>query len=174
MIHQQVNSIIVLNRKKAVEMIFIPGNIPSLKNSKVKTSRGIFSSPTVSKFLRSIGIQGFNSRKKTVKGYVDPTRPNQFEALRSRFEAMKAGKGEPLIIGYHQVRNSKRLFDFSNSVEIVQDLMTAHDFIEDDNVKHVFPVPMSKEGLLINPDDPRAFPLYTVDKEKPGVYIKLF
>lgn len=164
----------MLTRKEPVDMIFIPGNIPSLKNSKVKTSRGIFSSPTVSKFLRSIGIQGFNSRKKTVKGYVDPNRPNQFEALRSTFMSMKAGKNDPIIIGYHQVRSSKRLFDFSNSVEILQDLMTAHDFIEDDNVKHVFPVPMSIDGKFIDPKNPRAFPLYSVDKENPGVYIKLF
>ena len=155
-------------------MIFIPGNIPSLKNSKVKTARGIFSSPTVNKFLRSIGIQKFNSRKKEVKGYVDPTRPNQFEALREEFMKMKAHTSDPIVIGYHQVRNSKRLFDFSNSVEIVQDLMTAHDFIEDDNVKHVFPVPMSIDGQLIDQDNPRAFPLYSVDKENPGVYIKLF
>jgi len=155
-------------------MIFIPGNIPSLKNSKVKTARGIFSSPTVNKFLRSIGIQKFNSRKKEVKGYVDVTRPNQFEALREEFMKMKVGKDDPIVIGYHQVRNSKRLFDFSNSVEIVQDLMTAHDFIEDDNVKHVFPVPMSIDGQLIDQDNPRAFPLYSVDKENPGVYIKLF
>ena len=164
----------MLKRKQIKDMIFIPGNIPSLKNSKVKTSRGIFSSPTVSKFLRSIGIQGFNSRKKTVKGYVDPNRPNQFEALRSTFMSMKAGKDDPIIIGYHQVRSSKRLFDFSNSVEILQDLMTAHDFIEDDNVKHVFPVPMSIDGKFIDPKNPRAFPLYSVDKENPGVYIKLF
>jgi hypothetical protein len=155
-------------------MIFIPGNIPSLKNSKVKTSRGIFSSPTVNKFLRSIGIQKFNSRKKEVKGYVDLTRPNQFEALRTEFMKMKSNTSDPIIIGYHQVRNSKRLFDFSNSVEILQDLMTAHDFIEDDNVKHVFPVPMSIDGKLINQNNPRAFPLYSVDKENPGVYIKLF
>lgn len=164
----------VLERKKAADMVFIPGNIPSLKNSKVKTSRGIFHSPTVSKFIRSLGIQHFNSRKKEVKGYKDPLRPNQFEALRSRFEAMKQGKGEPLIIGYHQVRNSKRLFDFSNSVELVQDLMTAHDFIEDDNVKYVFPVPMSIDGRLINEANPREFPLYSVDKDNPGVWVKFF
>ena len=155
-------------------MIFIPGNIPSLKNSKVKTSRGIFSSPTVSKFLRSIGIQSFNSRKKTVKGYVDLSRPNQFEALRNGFESMRKGKGDPLIIGYHQVRNSKRLFDFSNSVEIIQDLMTAHDFIEDDNVKFVFPVPMTIDGKLPVEGKVRDEPLYSVDKENPGVWIKLF
>ena len=80
-------------------MIFIPGNIPSLKNSKVKTARGIFSSPTVNKFIRSIGIQKFNSRKKEVKGYVDPTKPNQFEALRKEFMKMKATTSDPIIIG---------------------------------------------------------------------------
>ena len=165
---------LALERKHQVDMIFIPGNIPSLKNSKVKTSRGIFHSPTVSKFIRSLGIQHFNSRKKEIKGYKDPLKPNKFEALRSKFEAMKSGKDDPIIIGYHQVRNSKRLFDFSNSVELVQDLMTAHDFIEDDNVKYVFPVPMSVDGRLINESNPREFPLYSVDKENPGVWIKLF
>jgi hypothetical protein len=84
------------------------------------------------------------------------------------------GKGDPLIIGYHQVRNSKRLFDFSNSVELIQDLMTAHDFIEDDNVKYVFPVPMSVDGKLITESNPRAFPLYSVDKNAPGCWIKIF
>jgi hypothetical protein len=161
-------------KKPSELMIFIPGNVPSLKNSKVKTSRGIFSSPTVNKFLRSIGIQKFNSRKKEVKGYVDLTRPNQFEALRDKFAEMRLGKGDPLIIGYHQIRNSKRLFDFSNSVELIQDLMTAHNFIEDDNVKHVFPVPMSIDGKLITENNPRAFPLYSVDKSNPGCWIKIF
>lgn len=166
----------MLERKKSSHpgMIFVPGNIPSLKNSKVKTSKGIFHSPTVSKFIRSIGIQHFNSRKKEIKGYKDPLRPNKFEAFREEFERMKEGKGNPIIIGYHQIRNSKRLFDFSNSVELVQDLLTAHDFIEDDNVKFVFPVPMSIDGKLIDESDPRAFPLYSVNKEKPGVWIKLF
>ena len=164
----------MLERKKPVDMIFIPHNVPSLKNSKVKTSKGIFASPTVSKYIRKLGIQGFNSRKKEVKGYVDKARPNEFEALRVKFETMRAGKGDPLIIGYHQVRNSKRLFDFSNSVEILQDLMTAHDFIEDDNVKYVFPVPMSIDGRLINESNPREFPLYSVDKDNSGVWIKIF
>lgn len=156
-------------------MIWIPGNVPSLKNSKVKTKAGIFSSPTVNKYIRSLGIQAFSSSKKTVKGYVDPNRPNQFEALRPQFEEMLARKaGLPIFIGYHQVRGSKRLFDFSNSVEILQDLFTAHDFIEDDNVKFVFPVPMTRDGRLPNIDNIRNEHWYTVDKERPGVFIKIF
>jgi hypothetical protein len=87
---------------------------------------------------------------------------------------MKEGKSYPILIGYHQVRNSKRLFDFSNSVEILQDLMTAHDFIEDDNVKYVFPIPMTIDGNLPVEDDVRSKPLYSVDTDNPGVWIKLF
>lgn len=155
-------------------MIFIPYNTPSLKNSKVKTQSGIFSSPTVNKYLRKLGIQTFSSSKKTVKGYVDKERPNLIEEVRSLFLEMKKGKTDPIFIGYHQVRDSKRLFDFSNSIEIVQDLFTAHDFIEDDNVKFVFPIPMGRNGELPNSENIRTVEWYSVCKECPGVYIKLF
>ena len=155
-------------------MIFIKGSVPSLKNSKVKTSRGIFHSPTVSKYIRSLGIQHFNSRKKEVKGYVDPNRPNVIEDLRKEFEAMLIGKDNPIFIGYHHVRKTKALFDFSNSVELIQDLLTSHDIIEDDNVKYVFPIPMTINGELPNEDNLRTKNWYTVDKENHGVYIKFF
>jgi len=155
-------------------MIWIPHNTPSLKNSKVKTSRGIFSSPTVNKYIRKLGIQSFSSSKKLVKGYVDKTRPNQIEALREEFNAMKQDACTPIFIGYHQVRGSKRLFDFSNSVEILQDLFTAHDFIEDDNVAHVFPVPMTVDGRLPSKRNICKDKFYSVDKDNPGVWIKIF
>lgn len=155
-------------------MIFIPGSVPSLKNSKVKTSRGIFSSPTVNKYIRSLGIQKFSSSKKTVVGYKDPNRPNKIELLRKEFEKMLDGKGTPIFIGYHQVRSSKRLFDFSNSVELIQDLLTANKIIEDDNVKYVFPIPMSITGELPTSNNIRKINWYSVDKDAPGVWIKFF
>ena len=153
-------------------MIWIPYNVPSLKNGKVKTKRGVFSSPTVSKWLRKLGIQSFSSSKKIVKGYVDKSRPNYIESLRKDFAKMKKNVEDPILIGYHQVRDSKRLFDFSNSVEVLQDLFTAHDFIEDDNVKFVFPVPMTKEGEIASPQNRNE--LYSVDKENAGVWVKIF
>ena len=155
-------------------MIFIPGNVPSLKNGKVKTAGGIFASRTVSKYLRSLGIQGFSSRKKTVHGYVDPTRRNIMEDFRDEIEKMRIGKENPLFIGFHQVRNSKRKFDFGNSIELIQDLFTAHNFIEDDNVEFMLPVPMTQTGVLPSIKNLRTEKWYTVDKENPGVYVKIF
>ena len=48
-------------------MIFIPGNIPSLKNSKVKTARGIFSSPPLINFLDQLAYKNLTLVKKKLK-----------------------------------------------------------------------------------------------------------
>lgn len=109
-----------------------------------------------------------------VKGYVDKTKPNLIESIREQFLEMKKDKGNPIFIGYHQVRETNRLFDFSNSIEIIQDLLTAHDLIEDDNVKYVFPIPMSIDGELPSKTNIREVKWYSVDKENPGVYLKIF
>ena len=161
------------NGKNLSGMVFIPGNVPSLKNSKIKTSRGIFASKTVNSYIRGLGIQHFSSSRKEVIGYKDPERPNIIEGLRAQFEAMKKGKKYPIIIGYHFVRNSKRKFDFSNSVEVIQDLLTAHGIIEDDNVEFVFPIPMTDKGNIPNINT-REYNFYSIDKENPGVYLKFF
>ena len=78
-------------------MIFIPGNVPSLKNSKVKTGRGIFHSPTVGRYIRALGIQHYNPRKREVTGYVSKERPNVFESFKEEVMAMKVGKENPLF-----------------------------------------------------------------------------
>ena len=67
-------------------MIFIPYNTPSLKNSKIKTSKGIFSSKTVKKYLNSLGIQKYSSSKKEVIGYKN--KPNQIKELEIEFKKL--------------------------------------------------------------------------------------
>ena len=153
------------------QLIFIPHNVPSLKNSKIKTARGVFSSKTVKKYLGLLGIQSYSSRQKTVKGYV--TRPNEFEAFRMQFEKMMEDKDFPILISFHFVRNSKRLFDFGNATEIIFDLLTAHDIIPDDSVKYIFPSTMSKDGILPTAENIRKHEWYSVDSENPGVFIKI-
>ena len=142
------------------KLIFIPGNVPSSKNSRINTKNGSFASKTVKAYLNSLGIQSYSSSKKIVKGYVN--KPNLIENLREDFLKEIEGKELPLEIGFHFVRNSLRKWDFHNIVQAPLDLLTAHDIIIDDNIDCVVPFALKIEGKF-----------YSVDKENPGVYIKI-
>lgn len=141
-------------------LIFIPFNVPSSKNSRINTSRGSFSSKTVKSYLNKLGIQSYSSSKKLVKGYVNKS--NLIEELREQFNKQIEGKELPLEIGFHFVRDSKRKFDFHNIVQVILDLLTAHDIIEDDNMDCVIPFALKLDHKW-----------YSVDKEIPGVWIKI-
>ena len=142
------------------ELIFIPGNVPSSKNSRINTSKGSFASKTVKSYLNSLGIQSYSSSKKLVKGYVN--KPNLIENLREDFLKQTSGKQLPLEIGFHFVRDSRRKFDFHNIVQVVLDLLTASDFIIDDNMDCVIPFALKIESKF-----------YSVNKEQSGVWIKI-
>lgn len=147
--------------------LFIPGNVPSLKNSKIKTSKGIFPSKTVVKYLRLHGIKKYSVGKKEVVGCVK--RPNTFRQI---FEEVGWEKpSHRIVLGFHFIRKSKHKFDFNNATQIIQDLMAAHDFIEDDNMDWLIPIPITsnlKASLNYKKD------FFTYDKENPGVYLKKF
>lgn len=137
--------------------IFIPGNVPSLKNSKIMTKRGIFHSKTVSKYLQKIGVKKYSS-----KGYENyKTRPNLF--LHAIGDLKKAIKGQkpPAVIGFFFIRGTRHRFDFVNVCQIICDLLVAHGVIEDDDVSHLVPIPIQINGLW-----------YKYDKENPGVWLK--
>ena len=142
------------------ELIFIPGNVPSSKNSRINTKHGSFASKTVKSYLNSLGIQSYSSSKKLVKGYVN--KPNLIESLREDFLKQTSGKELPLEIGFHFIRDSKRKFDFHNIVQVVLDLLTAHDIIIDDNMDCVIPFALKIESKF-----------YSVNKEQSGVWIKI-
>ncbi len=138
--------------------IFIPYNTPSSKNSKIATSKGIFHSKTVTKYLRKLGIQHFSPSKKVVKDYK--TRENIFRCIFEDEGWIKPS--ECIILGFHFVRGTKHKWDFHNLVQLPLDLLTAHDFIEDDNMDWIIPIPYKKDNKW-----------YSYSKEYPGVYIKI-
>ena len=138
--------------------LFVPGNVPSLKNSKIKTTRGVFASKTVRKYLQKQGIVRYSVRDKIVIGYK--TRDNEFAKNEKFFNQL--GKA-PYKIGFHFVRGSKHKFDFHNAVQILADLMVAHDFIPEDDMDNLIPFPYKKEKVW-----------YSYNKEKPGVWIKIY
>ena len=138
-------------------MIHLKGNIPSSKNSQVMTSRGIFKSKTVSKYLQKIGVKSYSSSKKTYENYKDQRRVNLIEQIRLEFLEMAKGKTLPLKVGFYFIRDSKRRFDYINLVQILADLFTAHNLIVDDSMDYFIPV----------------FLGYHVDKENAGVNISI-
>lgn len=142
-------------------MIWIDGNVPSSKNSKVKGKNGIFSSKTVKKYLRGLGIQKYSVSRKDVTGYA--TRPNLLEEMRPLFEEAFKGKELPVKVGFHFVRGTRHKCDFHNIVQIIADLMVAHDFIEDDNMDCFIPDALKIKGKY-----------YSYNKESPGVFIKIY
>ena len=89
-------------------------------------------------------------------------KPNLIENLREDFLKQTSGKQLPLEIGFHFVRDSRRKFDFHNIVQVVLDLLTASDFIIDDNMDCVIPFALKRDGKF-----------YSVDKENCGVWIKI-
>ena len=140
------------------DMVFIKHNTPSLKNGKIATSRGVFSSKTVQKYLRKHGIQHYSCSKKTITTYKTIPMTFPVEELRSLFERAKY----PIVIGMHFVRDSNRSFDFNNANSLIMDLLTAFDIIEDDNMDICYP-----QVLLIDGKH------YSVDKNNPGCWIAI-
>lgn len=136
-------------------MIFIRGNVPSSKNSKIK---GKFFSKTVAKYLRSFGIKSFSSRKKTVETYK--TIPMTFPV--NELKELFRDKEYPVVVKFHFVRDSKHKFDFGNVTQILLDLFTAFDIIEDDNMDCIIPFPLKMNDKW-----------YSYDKENPGVFINI-
>jgi len=86
----------------------------------------------------------------------------QFLLNKDLFLLMLEGKEKPYIVGFHFVRNNKHKFDFVNMVQTMQDLMVEYEYLEDDNCDIMLPFP-----LIINDK------YYQIDKNNPGVYIRI-
>lgn len=136
--------------------IFVPGNIPSLKNGKIK---GIYLPKTVTKWLRIFGIKGYSSSSKQV--YYFKKIPPQYN-IEEILSPLRKCKSYPLLVGMHFIRGSKHLWDFNNATHILFDLMTALNIIPDDNILYVLPFPLKIEESY-----------WSYDKENPGVIIKI-
>lgn len=132
------------------ETIFIPYETRSSKNSK------------------QIGYKYIGKRKvpfimesKLAQEYREVTK-RYWEIMAKVFRQQLVGKSKPYVIEFLFVRSSKRRFDFHNMVQLPADLMQEYGWLEDDDMENLLPVP---------PLPPRA--PYIVDKNNPGVFIKI-
>lgn len=125
--------------------IFIPNNFPSFKNSK--------------RMIIKEGQKPLLINSKTVMKYKKISKLDWLEN-KEIFHYLSKDMEKPLLVGLHFVRNSKRIYDWVNMVQGVQDLMVSYEWIKDDNVLELIPLPFKMKG---------SYSSY--NKEKSGVWI---
>lgn len=108
--------------KRMSKEFFIAGNVPSLKNGKVKTKWGLIASKAVRRYQKERGGQWFD------------------EKFREEFLKELEGKEFPIRLHMYFVRDSKRKFDYVNVAQLPLDLLVKSNLLPDDNADYVIPV----------------------------------
>lgn len=97
--------------------IFIPGNVPSSKNSKVWTGKHLVWSKAAQKY------------KKESKMYWE--RGKIFASIEAEY---------PIQVHFLFIRGTHHRFDYVNPLQTVLDLMVEFEWIPDDNADIILPV----------------------------------
>ena len=110
---------------------FIPGNVPSSKNSRRWTGKFFIASKTTMKY-----------RKDT----------NSIYKKHAASFAKEFAKYElPVYVSFKFTRGSRHKFDHVNPLQTVQDEMVKHGWIEDDNATFIIPVIENYDYDKVNP-----------------------
>jgi len=111
---------------------YIPHNVPSSKNGKIKTRWGLITS-------------------EATRDWVKKTQ-NYFTHYRADFLKALEGKEKPYRISFRFVRATQHAFDYVNALQTIQDMMTGgfkknkledtthRKWIDDDNADVLLPV----------------------------------
>ena len=102
-----------------MEILFLPGNTPSKKNSKQWVGKMLINSKTVRNYLKNYEIY-WRSNLNNWKSIIQNIEP-------------------PYRVGFYFVRDTKRKFDYNNISQICTDLMKKHGWLEDDNLDCIIP-----------------------------------
>jgi hypothetical protein len=100
--------------------IFIPGNVPSSKNSRVWTGKFFVVSKTTTKW-----------RKSTA---------SDWELNRLAFTQKADQLPKPITVKFTFIRGTKHKFDYVNPLQTVLDEMVHKQWIIDDNADEILPV----------------------------------
>ena len=154
--------------------IFIPGNTPSLKNSKeimqIPTKQSACCSRWGGTMVKLSDVWSCSKCKKPAqrlfRATLMPSKAVQkfqkekvatFKDNLPTWKEMAKDIKTPYRIGYYFIRESMRVFDYINAAHIIQDEMAKYGYYEDDNMNFVVP----------------EFLGYHYNKEKPGCIITL-
>ena len=104
--------------------IFIPGEVPSKKNSKQivhKGGRPILISSDFTKYYERNAMIFYN-------------------VMRSNWMAMIRDKEPPYSVEFTLARRTSQRFDYLNLGQIIQDMMVSGKWVEDDNSNFIIPL----------------------------------
>lgn len=137
--------------------IYIPYNVPALKNSKVikqmytgksmccnapyiKKGKGIFVCTKCNNFTR-LGTRPIITKSDAVAEFNEKAA----EILlinRPKFKKLIHGINPPYHLAFYFIRNTKHEFDFDNAITTMLDLLVKMDYLKDDNANHVYTYPL--------------------------------
>lgn len=115
--------------------LYIPGNVPSSKNSKQWTGYALIDSVTTRRYKREHVFE--------------------YTMMKKSFQKLFEGERKPLKVGLYFVRDSRRRFDYINVCQVIADLMVKYEWIEDDSAEYFIPiflgyhVDKKKAGVII-------------------------
>jgi Holliday junction resolvase RusA-like endonuclease len=108
----------------STKAIFIPGNVPSSKNSR-----------------QLVGGDKPRSFESALCRQYRKQNSGHFFDLRKKFLQMAEGKQKPLRVEFLFARKTKQRFDHHNAVQLIFDMMTEYNWIIDDNADEAVAVP---------------------------------
>jgi hypothetical protein len=103
--------------------IFIPGNVPSSKNSKQWTGKFLVWSKTAQQYVKDTAIY-WKQYKLRFENEILINYNNKF----------------PIRVSFEYHRKSRHKFDYINPTQTLLDLMVKYNWIEDDNADVIIPV----------------------------------
>lgn len=114
-------------------MIFIPGNVPSLKNNKIIIGIGA-KCRCCKQSPRRVLISS-----KSVRQWKKDT-DKYWKQYKNEFLEMLSNSEAPHKISFKFIRKTRHKFDYTNALDTVQDEMVQQGWLEDDNATVIKPI----------------------------------
>lgn len=151
--------VLLMNGYSPGDSIFIPGNVPSKKNSKQIGYRTNYGSGKKLMYCGKPVTPIIISSAITLK--YEKAKEGYYSGMAPAFRMMVGDLPMPYVVEFFFIRETKALFDFGNACQVILDLMQKHGWVGNDSIDHILPIPRLN-GVA-----------WTVDKQNAGVIIRI-
>lgn len=135
--------------------VFIPHEVRSSKNSKQ-----LFVADKIDEFGQTKKVPRATD-SEAVKEYREKA-GSYYEILAHVMQREFARHPKPYYVEFLFIRSTKAKWDFANLVQLPQDMMQEYKWLPGDDVEVMLPMP-----------PPKGSPVYLINKNAPGLWIKV-